>query len=60
MCGVSKPYLYRLVPSLAWPWWGQSNMVPTPGSGTQCVPPQVPMAAVCVRLVCVFICWNQY
>jgi hypothetical protein len=41
--------------SPVWPLWGQSEMVPAPGTGPQCEPPCVSMAAVGVTLICVII-----
>lgn len=46
------------VPSPAWSWWGQSTMVPAPGTRPWCAPLQdccgcVLMAAVGVRLICI-------
>lgn len=39
-----------------WPWWGQCYTVPSSGTGPQCEPPQVSMAALDIRLVCVIMC----
>lgn len=46
-------YTYKLCQESS--WWGQSDMILSPGTGPRCEPPLESRAAVVMRLVCVIM-----